>query len=54
MIKQEAQTPEALTKIIIAGVGGGGINAINYMIASGMQGVVFMAVGSDKQELLLL
>ncbi|RJQ43188.1 MAG: cell division protein FtsZ [Nitrospiraceae bacterium] len=38
-------------KIKIAGVGGGGSNAVNSMIASNLQGVEFIAVNTDSQAL---
>jgi cell division protein FtsZ len=38
-------------KIKIAGVGGGGSNAINSMIASNLQGVEFIAINTDAQAL---
>ncbi len=38
-------------RIKVVGVGGGGGNAISRMIASGMQGVEFIAVNSDLQAL---
>jgi cell division protein FtsZ len=38
-------------KIKIAGIGGGGSNAINSMIASNLQGVEFIAVNTDAQAL---
>ncbi len=40
-----------LQEIKVIGVGGGGCNAINRMIESGMQGVTFIAVNTDKQTL---
>jgi cell division protein FtsZ len=40
-----------LQEIKVIGVGGGGCNAINRMIESGMQGVSFVAVNTDKQAL---
>ncbi|KNA17530.1 hypothetical protein SOVF_078930 [Spinacia oleracea] len=39
-------------KIKVVGVGGGGNNAINRMIGSGLQGVDFYAVNTDAQALL--
>ena len=33
------------------GVGGGGVNAVNRMMASGVKGVEFIAVNTDKQSL---
>ena len=41
----------ALQEIKVIGVGGGGCNAINRMIESGMKGVSFVAVNTDKQAL---
>lgn len=38
-------------KIKIAGIGGGGSNAINSMIASNLQGVEFIAINTDAQAL---
>ncbi len=38
-------------KIKIVGVGGGGSNAVNCMIASSVQGVEFIAVNTDAQAL---
>lgn len=40
-----------LQEIKVIGVGGGGCNAVNRMIESGMQGVSFVAVNTDKQSL---
>ncbi|EAX47797.1 cell division protein FtsZ [Thermosinus carboxydivorans Nor1] len=39
--------------IKVIGVGGGGNNAVNRMIASGLQGVEFIAINTDAQALLL-
>lgn len=44
---------ESFARIKVIGVGGGGCNAINRMIAEGIQGVEFMAVNTDAQALLL-
>ena len=38
-------------KIKVVGVGGGGGNAINHMVASGLQDVDFIAVNTDAQDL---
>lgn len=38
-------------KIMVIGVGGGGCNAVNRMIVSGLKGVEFMAVNTDQQVL---
>ena len=37
--------------IKVIGVGGGGNNAVNRMIASGVKGVEFVAVNTDRQAL---
>ncbi len=37
--------------IKVIGVGGGGNNAVNRMISSGVQGVEFIAINTDKQAL---
>ena len=44
---------EAFAHIKVIGVGGGGCNAVNRMIAEGIQGVEFMAINTDAQALLL-
>lgn len=41
----------SLAKIKVIGVGGGGSNAVNRMIESGVQGVEFIAVNTDAQAL---
>jgi cell division protein FtsZ len=38
-------------KIIVVGIGGGGGNAVNWMIESGLEGVEFAAVNTDVQDL---
>ncbi len=38
-------------QIKVIGVGGGGCNAVNRMIESGLKGVNFMAINTDKQAL---
>ena len=38
-------------KIKVIGIGGGGGNAVNRMIESGIQGVEFIAVNTDLQAL---
>ncbi|ERN08308.1 hypothetical protein AMTR_s00156p00058400 [Amborella trichopoda] len=40
-------------RIKVIGIGGGGNNAVNRMIGSGLQGVEFYAVNTDAQALLL-
>ena len=44
-------TNEYGINIKVVGVGGGGVNAINRMIASGVVGVEFIAINTDKQSL---
>lgn len=44
---------ENLAQIKVVGVGGGGSNAVNRMIESGLKGVEFIAINTDKQALLL-
>lgn len=41
----------SLPKIVVLGLGGGGSNAINRMIESGMHGVTFIAANTDAQAL---
>jgi cell division protein FtsZ len=53
----EEMRPETLddqspARIKVIGVGGGGCNAVNRMIESGLSGVEFIAVNTDKQDLL--
>jgi cell division protein FtsZ len=42
-----------LAVIKVVGIGGGGVNAINRMIESGLRGVEFVAVNTDAQALLM-
>ncbi len=42
-----------LAVIKVAGVGGGGVNAVNRMIETGLRGVEFIAVNTDSQALLM-
>src|SRR5438046_3269966 len=42
-----------LAVIKVVGVGGGGVNAVNRMIESGLKGVEFVAVNTDAQTLLM-
>ncbi|KAB3538579.1 cell division protein FtsZ [Alkaliphilus pronyensis] len=42
---------EQFAQIKVVGVGGGGNNAVNRMIESGLKGVEFIAVNTDKQAL---
>ena len=45
--------PESVVTIKVIGVGGGGSNVVNRMVRSGVQGVDFIAVNTDKQALQL-
>ena len=40
-----------VVNIKVVGIGGGGNNAVNRMISSGIQGVEFIAINTDKQAL---
>ena len=42
-----------LAVIKVAGIGGGGVNAVNRMIEVGLSGVEFIAVNTDAQALLM-
>ena len=42
---------QPLEKIKVIGVGGGGNNAVDRMIEAGLQGVEFVAVNCDAQQL---
>ncbi len=48
----ENRTTESFARIKVVGVGGGGCNAVNRMIAEGLQGIEFIAVNTDAQALL--
>ncbi len=50
---QRAPELENLAVIRVVGVGGGGSNAVNRMIAENVTGVDFVAVNTDNQALLL-
>ena len=47
----QEQEMEPIAKIKVVGVGGGGNNAVNRMIASGLKGVEFIAINTDAQAL---
>jgi len=42
-----------ICNIRVVGVGGGGNNAVNRMVASGITGAYFIAVNTDKQDLMM-
>jgi cell division protein FtsZ len=51
MLQDPAGTYLAVIKVV--GVGGGGTNAVNRMIESGLKGVEFIAVNTDAQQLMM-
>jgi len=51
-IMSENENEQMPAKIKVIGVGGGGCNAVNRMIASGLSGVEFIAVNTDRQDLI--
>ena len=44
---------QSICNIKVVGVGGGGNNAVNRMVASGIQGAYFVAVNTDTQDLMM-
>ncbi len=48
-----AEEMENVVQIKVVGVGGGGGNAVNRMVAAGVRGVEFIAVNTDKAALFL-
>ena len=42
-----------ICKILVVGVGGGGCNAVNRMIAAGLKSASFVAANTDKQALMM-
>src|SRR5947199_7467037 len=51
MVMQSAQNYLAVIKLV--GIGGGGVNAVNRMIESGLRGVEFIGMNTDAQALLM-
>ena len=51
MSKNASSEIQPHPKIKVVAIGGGAINAQNHMIDCGMQGMDFIAVGSDKYGL---
>ena len=51
MILDHGTNKEYGVDIRVVGVGGGGSNAVNRMISSGLKGVEFIAINTDKQAL---
>jgi len=52
MNNQEQPQAESFARIKVVGVGGAGCNAVNRMIAEGIQGIEFVAVNTDGQALM--
>ena len=52
MDSKQRQGSESFARIKVVGVGGGGSNAVNRMIAEGIQGVEFVSINTDAQDLL--
>jgi cell division protein FtsZ len=47
-------TPQNYLAVIkVAGIGGGGVNAVNRMIEAGLRGVEFVGINTDAQTLLM-
>ena len=53
MDSKKASNSEAFARIKVIGVGGGGSNAVDRMMAEGIQGVEFITVNTDAQALML-
>ena len=53
MFDFDENTLDPFAKIKVIGIGGGGSNAVNRMIESGLEGVEFIAVNTDSQALLM-
>ncbi len=51
MTKQVKPDVESFARIRVIGVGGSGGNTINHMVASNVQGVDFIAINTDAQDL---
>ena len=50
---QRPSTLESMAVIRVVGIGGGGSNAVNRMIAEGVSGVDFVVINTDNQSLLM-
>src|SRR5438094_9245536 len=51
MTRLSSEVGEGAARIVVLGVGGGGSNAVNRMIQSGVRGVEFIAINTDTQAL---
>ena len=54
MLTEIAQWLDGTATIKVIGVGGAGTNAVNRMVDSGIRGVEFIAVNTDRQALLTI
>lgn len=50
-VRSSQIVPSSVAKIKVIGVGGGGCNAVNRMIASGVTGIEFWSINTDSQSL---
>lgn len=53
MPRRMPQDIQNFARIMVIGVGGGGSNGVNRMMAEGLRGVEFVAINTDAQALLL-
>ncbi|MBT7782445.1 MAG: cell division protein FtsZ, partial [Anaerolineae bacterium] len=53
MDSKQNSNAEAFARIKVIGVGGGGSNAVDRMMAEGIKGVEFITVNTDAQALML-
>src|SRR5437867_5005181 len=52
--ERSMQSPQNYLAVIkVVGIGGGGVNAVNRMIESGLKGVEFIGMNTDAQALLM-
>src|ERR1700722_10360768 len=51
MSKKVKPDVESFARIRVIGVGGSGCNAVNHMVDSSLQGVDFIAINTDAQDL---
>lgn len=52
MLEISNTTDESVARLMVMGVGGAGNNAVNRMIDENVEGVEFVAVNTDKQDLM--
>ena len=52
-MSEEFRSSTRVAQIKVVGVGGGGNNAVNRMILSGIKSASFVAINTDKQALYL-